>query len=104
MNLSKILGEAREAIFASLRFLSEYFHCLLTLTIHPSRFADQFPTVANKSRFTKASLFLFTTLLVLHVVIGAIGRTLDSSYSVSDVGIGVVLQSDVLWDIRDGIA
>lgn len=99
IDLQKILNETIDGVIASVRFLVRYFQEVLLVAFRPRKFADGFLTIPEgRRRSSGATLFLFTTILILEVCVGVADRVIDASKS-TDVGAGILLQSGVIWEL-----
>jgi len=77
MDLQRILNETVDGVMATVRFLGRYFQELLLLAFRPRKSAGRFLTIPEgRRRFAGATLFLFTTILILEVCLGVPARIL----------------------------
>jgi hypothetical protein len=97
MDLQKTAGETVDGIHSSIKFVGAYVRDSALLVFRPSLFARRFSENSD-ARHHKAYLFLFTSTLLLEVLLGVCDRLLDASKS-TDVGAGVLLYSGVIWEL-----
>src|ERR1019366_1039287 len=104
MDLQKIINETLAGINATVRFLGEFGSTIFKLTFRPRVFIDSFAASAGRDHRQKtAAAFLFTLLLLVELSVGIFERVRDAYSSMSDVGIGVVLQADSIWELSSDV-
>ena len=97
MDLQKTAGETVDGIHSSVKFVGAYVRDSALLVFRPSIFAKRFAE-SSDGRQRNAYLYLFTTALILEVILGVCDRLLDASKS-TDVGAGVLLYSGAIWEL-----